>query len=62
MSLSLIKVAFSHDRLPIIKERIVKKYLKRFGGSTSYVRIRKYQGYMYLKNSTGFIIAMFNPK
>ena len=62
MSLSLVKVAFCHDDLPIIKQRIVKKYCRRFGGSTSYARVRKYRGYMYLKNSGGLIIAMFNPK
>lgn len=61
MGLSLLKIAFCHDDLPIIKQRIVKKYCRKFGGSTSYVRIRKYHGYMYLKNSDGFIIAMFNP-
>lgn len=59
--MSLLKVSFSNDELPIIKQRIVKKYMRRFGGSTSYVRVKTYYGYMYLKNARGHIIAMFNP-
>ena len=59
--MSLLRHSFSHDELPVIKQRIVKKYMRKFGGSTSHVRITKYRGYMYLKNSKGHILAMFNP-